>query len=311
MQESTGLSGNVEEASEDARACIWLLGIGPGMAGAHCPALQLQAAGAARWGVVGWARKGTTFFPGSSCIALASCTQERSAQHDPGKNRARTGAMWQRHLPKGPGLDLGGLGRQEEGSTPTLSSSLGNARHPRASRTEGARSGTRRWTSTEKGPFISLWSLTRQADNAPMLTECCTALGRHHIAISHVFSSRIQQCRAFVFDHSRPPLLVVFLDERPTASDPSPSLINWMAPRNSARPVSYCPDWARLSKNETKQPKKKERKNKSKNTDPPPPLLWRSVEPGTTPSWLRLVSRSSARATHAAACEHSVGRDGM
>lgn len=62
--------------------------------------------------------------------------------------------------------------------------------------------GARRWTSTEKGPFISFLSLTRRAEDAPMLSNCCTALGCHHIAISHIFSNRIQQCGAFVFDHS-------------------------------------------------------------------------------------------------------------
>lgn len=103
-----------------------------------------------------------------------------------------------------------------------------------------------------------------------MLTECCTALGRHHIAISHVFSSRIQQCRAFVFDHSRPPLLVVFLDERPTASDPSPSLINWMAPRHSARPVSYCPDWARLPRTKPNSRKRKKERINPKTQTPRP-----------------------------------------
>lgn len=72
-------------------------------------------------------------------------------------------------------------------------------------------------------------------------------------------------------------------------SDVSPSLINWVVPRHSARPVSYCPDWLRL-------PRTKPENKKQNQKEKPSPFLPRSVEPrGTTPSWPRLVSLSSAQ----------------
>lgn len=109
---------------------------------------------------------------------------------------------------------------------------------------------------------------------------------------------------------ARPPFLVVFLDERPPVSDPSPSLINWMTPRHSAPLVSYCPDWLRLPRTKPNKNNKNKKREKTKTADPvPSPAAVRRA-------WYDPFSASIgvpffSRATHAAACKHSVGRDGM
>lgn len=87
-----------------------------GMAGAHWPVLlHLQPAGGVEWGGVGWGGVGTERNVLSRflvhCISLVYPGTEHTTRSR--QNRARTGAMWQWHLPKGPGLDWRTLGRQE------------------------------------------------------------------------------------------------------------------------------------------------------------------------------------------------------
>lgn len=94
---------------------------------------------------------------------------------------------------------------------------------------------------------------------------------------------------SLVFDHGPPtaPRCV----PRPETSRVRPeplSLINWMIPRHSASPVSYCPDWPPLPR---AKPNNKTSKSKKR------PILYpaavRRAWPGATPSRPRLASRSS------------------
>lgn len=82
-------------------------------------------------------------------------------------------------------------------------------------------------------------------------------------------------------------------------SDPSPSLINWMAPRHSACLVSYCPDVPTGCVSQernltTKTTKRKERTRKNQNHRPHPLFCGGPSSLVRPPSPLRLVSRSSA-----------------
>lgn len=181
------------------------------------------------------------------------------------QNGARTGAMWQWHLPNGPGLDWSKTrraGRKGRLQLPPPLWGTRDAHKPPEQKVQGGPGGAPRWTSTEKGPFISLLSLRRQGDNAPMPSRCCTALDGHHIAISRIFSSRIQQCPAFVFDRgpATAPCCVARRETYRVRPEPL-SLINWMIPRHSARPVSYRPDWLRF---QSTKPNNQARKKKEK-----------------------------------------------
>lgn len=105
-----------------------------------------------------------------------------------------------------------------------------------------------------------------------MPSRCCTALDGHHIAISRIFSSRIQQCPAFVFDRgpATAPCCVARRETYRVRPEPL-SLINWMIPRHSARPVSYRPDWLRFPStkpNNQARKKKKKKKNLKVKTHP-------------------------------------------
>ena len=144
-----------------------------------------------------------------------------------------------------------------------------------------------------------------------MLTECCTALDCHHIAISPHLQ---QESNNAVHSYSTtigPPLRVVFLDERPPLSNPSPFQVNWMAPRHSVRPVSYRADWPRPSSSKPNNYKReKERINPKTQTSSC--LLRRSVEPPWYDPLLASIGVPFfSRAARATACKHSVGRHGM
>lgn len=118
-----------------------------------------------------------------------------------------------------------------------------------------------------------------------MLSTAALPLAAITLQFPHLQQQNPTTQRIRIGPQARPPLLVVFLDERPPVSDPSPSLINWMATRHSAPLVSY-------EQNQTKTTKRKEGKKQKPHI--PSPLLRRSDDPGTTPSRPRLVFRSSA-----------------
>lgn len=165
---------------------------------------------------------------------------------------------------------------------------------------------------------------------------CCAALPLAAITLQFPTSSATESIQqptmppALVFDHGPDTALrLVFLDQRPAVSNPSPlfSLINWMPTQatlsHSSRVVpTGCVSKPCQARNQTCQKKTTRQKKKSRYADPihiPPLSCGGPSSPGTTLSWPRLVSQSSAEqrkqlqlnSIHAAACKHGVGRDGM